>query len=350
MSLLKHVGALYEGLDDPAAIRSFLEQARKTYRASNVGFMWIDRIVGESHYINVGIPDDMQADYVARLDRDPWVVAGLDRRQSNFVASSADLVPWTEYRRSRFFDDFVRPLGTRHMICGAIVNRRYVAALSFHRSVCGGEFGSRTRCALEELNGHIDRVGHFIWQESQWRSARMLSVPVVEISRCGVEYFNDEAATWLKGNKHLATCTSQRFRLRDPACDARLHGLCGAILDNRWNDLPVGEVTMPLGRSGRLLILPAKVRSANLAPIPIAQLIILDSDDSVLEGCIARIGLTAAEAAIVRALVSGRTLNEFALESGKSIQTVRSQVKQIFEKTGCNSQIGLIAKMTARTD
>lgn len=88
MPLVRHLGALYEGIDDTDAIRFFLERARIKFRASNEGYVWIDRRQGSNHYLNVGIPDEMQAGYVAVLDQDPWVRAGLRRPDRRFVVTS----------------------------------------------------------------------------------------------------------------------------------------------------------------------------------------------------------------------------------------------------------------------
>jgi DNA-binding CsgD family transcriptional regulator len=56
----------------------------------------------------------------------------------------------------------------------------------------------------------------------------------------------------------------------------------------------------------------------------------------------ARYGLTAAEAKLARALSDGCSLREAAQRLGVSVHTVRSQLKQLFEKTGTNRQAALV--------
>ncbi len=53
-------------------------------------------------------------------------------------------------------------------------------------------------------------------------------------------------------------------------------------------------------------------------------------------------GLTPAEAAVVRGLVDGRTLDEVAASRGVRPDTVRGQLKQVFVKTGTSRQVDLI--------
>jgi len=56
----------------------------------------------------------------------------------------------------------------------------------------------------------------------------------------------------------------------------------------------------------------------------------------------AHYGVTAAEARLARALCDGCSLQEAAQRLGVSLHTVRSQLKQLFEKTGTNRQAALV--------
>jgi DNA-binding CsgD family transcriptional regulator len=53
-------------------------------------------------------------------------------------------------------------------------------------------------------------------------------------------------------------------------------------------------------------------------------------------------GLTGAEARLLMGLVEGRSLQECAAAAGISVQTARSQLKRIFDKTGERRQSDLI--------
>jgi DNA-binding CsgD family transcriptional regulator/GAF domain-containing protein len=53
-------------------------------------------------------------------------------------------------------------------------------------------------------------------------------------------------------------------------------------------------------------------------------------------------GLTSAEARVLLAVVSGARLADHAEENGVRLETVRSQLKQIFWKTGCSRQSDLV--------
>jgi len=57
-------------------------------------------------------------------------------------------------------------------------------------------------------------------------------------------------------------------------------------------------------------------------------------------------GLTAAEARLVRALASGKTLEGYALENDLKVPTVKSQLRSVFEKTQTGRQAELVRLVT----
>ena len=53
--------------------------------------------------------------------------------------------------------------------------------------------------------------------------------------------------------------------------------------------------------------------------------------------------LTPAEACVARGLVAGKTLEEIAAEQFVSRNTVRTHLRGVMEKTGCNRQAEVVA-------
>jgi DNA-binding CsgD family transcriptional regulator len=53
-------------------------------------------------------------------------------------------------------------------------------------------------------------------------------------------------------------------------------------------------------------------------------------------------GLTPAECRLTALLIAGRSLQEASVQLGVSRHTVRSQLKEVFAKTGVNSQADLL--------
>ena len=57
--------------------------------------------------------------------------------------------------------------------------------------------------------------------------------------------------------------------------------------------------------------------------------------------------LTPAEAQVCAALISGTDAQTIRDQLGRSVSTVRSQIKQIFQKTGCSRQGELLSRILA---
>jgi DNA-binding CsgD family transcriptional regulator len=57
--------------------------------------------------------------------------------------------------------------------------------------------------------------------------------------------------------------------------------------------------------------------------------------------------LTPAEARVARSLASGKAVETIAADSGVSLNTIRTHVRGVLEKTGCNRQIDVVALLTA---
>jgi DNA-binding CsgD family transcriptional regulator len=56
--------------------------------------------------------------------------------------------------------------------------------------------------------------------------------------------------------------------------------------------------------------------------------------------------LTPAEARVARSLASGKTVEAIATEGGVSLNTVRTHVRGVLEKTGCTRQAEVIALLS----
>jgi DNA-binding CsgD family transcriptional regulator len=57
--------------------------------------------------------------------------------------------------------------------------------------------------------------------------------------------------------------------------------------------------------------------------------------------------LTPSEARVARGLAGGKTVNDLAVDGGVSTNTVRTQVRGVLEKTGCERQADVVALLTA---
>jgi len=109
----------------------------------------------------------------------------------------------------------------------------------------------------------------------------------------------------------------------------------------------VMRLTRPSGRSSyEVLVAPLSDSTLALGfSGPLAAVFLRDPEIQTvaLPDCLQRLyGLTAAEAKLMQVLVAGDTLEAAADRFGVSKETVRSQLKSVFLKTGTSSQVELI--------
>jgi DNA-binding CsgD family transcriptional regulator len=138
-----------------------------------------------------------------------------------------------------------------------------------------------------------------------------------------------------------------RFVLKDSQADALLRGAMETLQSDgvgsnrsfpvRGRDTQIALIAhvVPIRRSARdlfaqsvgvLILMPAKAPQA-----PSVELV-----QSLFD-------LTAAEARVARSLTMGQTVEEIASEKGVSLNTVRSQVRGVLEKTGSRRQADVMA-------
>jgi DNA-binding CsgD family transcriptional regulator len=57
--------------------------------------------------------------------------------------------------------------------------------------------------------------------------------------------------------------------------------------------------------------------------------------------------LTPTEARVARGFASGKTVQDIAADRGLSLNTIRTHVRGVLQKTGCNRQVDIVALLTA---
>ena len=151
------------------------------------------------------------------------------------------------------------------------------------------------------------------------------------------------------------TCRQGCLGASDPTKDGELRHLIRqaglAALGRSSETGGVLALPRPNGRPLSLLICPLRPHALTLgASVPAALLIFSDPDASPSTSTQALIdlyGLTPAEARLMTALVDGERLEDYADRQGISVNTARTQSKQIFAKTGHSRQADLIREVLA---
>jgi DNA-binding CsgD family transcriptional regulator len=136
-------------------------------------------------------------------------------------------------------------------------------------------------------------------------------------------------ATTTGGDAHLREAIGSALATQQPQFWAGTASATGSTRE---------MIAVPLRPGMRL---PAGPRSPDIA------MLVLDSQrgkSTTVQGLTQRYGLTPREAALVLALLEGRTLKESAKELRMTYETARSHLRRIFYKTGTSRQADLVIK------
>ncbi|AZO07754.1 LuxR family transcriptional regulator [Mesorhizobium sp. M3A.F.Ca.ET.080.04.2.1] len=267
-------------------------------------------------------------------------------REPRFLLDT-EVMSVEEMQVTQYYQGFMRPLGMYWHAATTIEGpTNDVVRMSVHRGYDAGPLNPDVAHRLTALRPHLARAT-LLTARLRFEQVRaavdafdLIGLPTAAIKRGRVTLSN-------KGFGKLVPGV-----LQDRA--ARLTFL-QASADERWSRL---LETGAVARGGTFPIGPSKEFPTMVAhAIPMVgasrdifsaadQLLVIAPteamvglDPKILEGLF---DLTAAEAAVARDLVNGKTIGDIAEARGVSQNTVRVQVKAIFEKTGIHRQADLI--------
>lgn len=293
----------------------------------------------------------------------PW--AAIDRRAvtQRFIRSSDMVDPRLDLETTRFHREFMRPQGLvpEPPLCHVIASAqaRPLAGMVIFRREGGRPFGPDDFELLDLLVPHLARAYRIHCRFGEARHERRALREVLDRLPSGVVLLDKDARAVLtnrSADQILALEDGIRIdrgrpRLDDAQQDRAFQRLVAeAVQTNAQRGRSYGKTYSVLRPSGRRsyatmvgpLLAPSS--GANLGEA-VAILFVADPEGSqistaeVLEGLY---DLTPAEAELLRLLAEGHSLEEVAGRRGVTINTARSQLKQVFAKTETRRQGELV--------
>jgi DNA-binding CsgD family transcriptional regulator len=292
----------------------------------------------------------------------PWVHAFPGRRPTLYANDTA--VPAEELERSEFYADWLRPLGVRYTFNGYIgtdFDTRIEFVGTRPRSV--GPFQPDECEVLTSLLPHLKRAVELSRRLQIGATAEAVLGTVLRQSGASlllvdshlrVRFMSPEADRLLRTRTDLCVRNERLTAL--PSVHERLRALVNAATGN--------GMTIR-GRQGGILTIPgfshdAPTLSVAVGPVderdrpfgmvgPVAMVLLSVPDlgrapqeDSLR----ALFDLTQAEARLVTALCAGETLAGYAAAVGTSLNTVKTHLKHVFDKTGETRQADLVRRIS----
>jgi DNA-binding CsgD family transcriptional regulator len=312
--------------------------------------------------VTVRVDPSAVADYERYWCRhDPWRDAMSPRVLPGEVLLGDSLIEPARITRTAFHNDFAVPYDTTQCLAGILeASPRRISNISVNRGENARRFDEDDATLLRVLMPSLSRAlevhrrlcGAELMAAHSLAALDRLRDGVLLIAQSGRILQSNQAAKDILTAADGLTTDHGELRAATPALTTKLRTLLNAAMRTRNGEALDGEATMALPRpSGRrpLTLLIAALPSASplLASTEAAAAIFVsDPEQSHGSGTAGRIralfGLTVRESELVQLLASGLTLEEAAAGLDLALETVRSRLKVIFQKTNTRRQAELV--------
>lgn len=277
----------------------------------------------------------------------PWAPA-MSRMPMWRGAVAEELLPRAAFEKTEFYNDFWKQCGRTAV--GMALVKRDGQLFNISSSIAAGEPEDNQIYAdtLTRLAPHLHRAVRYFEAGQGEKSLGELGGRLFDAIGVGVLMVGDGGrliSASAVGEEALdaGQCVRLDFQgrvcLADADADARLNRLLGD-----WRGGERQQVMMVNG--ARLTIIRVqKATRLRFFEAPTVAILIDQPARATppnIPDLIGKFGLTNAEMKIMRGLLEGSSVTDIAIESNRSRETIRSQLKSVFLKTGVKSQSELL--------
>jgi DNA-binding CsgD family transcriptional regulator len=358
-TLSKLLGIAYDAAADPTLWDSFLEELAIGTGATSAGLLMHD-YDNSSYRLSSSWrvdPESLRLYGEHYYALDVWARKALKRRPG-YVFTSQSLCPQPEVRISEIYSDFMVEAGIEHGMFGLLENSKSrLASVSVYRDRACAEFTDSDLKILELLTPHVQRAFklHLQFSELRTRSAGfesaldMLSTAVILFEASGKIVSMNCSASALIGEKDGLLATRDGLKAERQAESAVLTNAIQRAASALKGNGESGGGTVLISRRTRcpLQILISPIRNSALTSLDAITAIAFVTDPSRRQRPAPDIlrtlfGLTPAECRVALLLGDGQSPRDIAQTIGVTFNTVRSQIKSVFAKTGVRRQGELV--------
>ncbi len=357
------LGKLYDGVTAPDGFQAFIDAIIETFGVKAVTMiihhadthevkgLWLSGIKPE--WVERYALDYAQEDMLAH-----HIVASP---VAHFYASNLDIAHPERIPESRFFREWLEPQGVAYA-AGAIVLREgaWCTQVILQRSPTQSPFSRTEIETLDLLMPHMQRAIQMRERFAELQLGQDFLAGGLDLLAMPAMFFDEHSrATYLNKRAKALLSESQMLRLEDghlvasniEASRKLNYEIGNAIQASRGGAVTLNEVVLlPRPNQLPLMLMVAPVRIGAGQAHGAALVFVFDPDytPSLTADRVRKLfGLTDAEAGLAVALCGGRTLDDIARERTVSLNTIKTQLKSIFAKTGTNRQTELVSLLLA---
>lgn len=338
-----------------------LEQLRSSLDARVVTLGYHEFATGSDSAL-LESPDD--ADFgkgmAAYSARNPWFLSSDDYVPGR-VMTGDELISHNDLRRTDFYRGFLQPRGLLHRLCGVVAQRGCgTQLLSAYRAEDQGAFGAREKAELEVLLDHItlSLQSQWRWQEADDLARALLAQfdhdtnPMILVTADAEPIYRNPAAEQLldlgdglrlDGSRLVASSRADQGLLRETIArvaqsDPTHAGASPSVVTLACTP-PAPPVVVVVRAAGQVFMRQAGVRCGLVMVTVRGGHARHDPASCVFAR---QYELTVAQAKVSALVLAGQPLSRIAQSLNVSENTVRSHLKQIFQKTETHGQMELV--------
>jgi DNA-binding CsgD family transcriptional regulator len=358
------LGCLYDAVLAPQGFQAFIEKMREVFDLKAVTMIIRHAQTQEVKGLwLVGLNPQYLESYALDYGREDMLARHIEGAPiAHFYASNLDVPHPEDFPSTRFFREWLAPQDIAYA-AGAVVLQEgaWLTQLILQRRPSQPAFGRDEIDALNLLVPHLQRTLQMRERFAELQLGQnvlaggldVLAMPTLLFDEYGRVAHHNKSAALLLASESVLSLEDGNLRSRDAAINLRLgHEIGKAIRASRGDAIDLNSVVLlPRPEGLPLMLMIAPLQLAGERPSHGAALLFVfdpDVEPKLRTDLLRRLFLlTAAEAELAGALCCGRTLDEAALERGTSINTIRSQIRSIFLKTGTKRQPELVSLLLA---
>ena len=295
--------------------------------------------------------------------KDPWAIS-MSKSATGRAMLGTEIVGEADFLNSEIYNCFAKRIELFWSVASVMpLEKQFMGAIGIHRPRDARAFDADDKRRLDMLLPHLSRAMLLqrrlqgLTQDNRivLDALEKLSVGMIAVdAQATLLFANPTAERLLRAGLGL-NCRQGCLSATDPTKDGELRRLIQqAGLASLGKPSKAGGVlALPraVGRPLSLLVCPLRPHALTLGPSTPAALLIFGDPDATPStstwALIELYGLTPAEAKLMTALVDGERLEDYADRQGISVNTARTQSKQVFAKTGHGRQADLIREVLA---
>lgn len=277
----------------------------------------------------------------------------IDAKHPGFL-SERDLFAANEELRDPLFSELARPLGLGSGIATAIeISTGDFVIFQLFRRLSQERFDSKMAARLDALRPHLARSAMLSARlrlqrlQAAAEALAIIGLPAGILSPKGRVLAANRLLEEMRG--HVSWLSRDRMALLDASANA----LFVQAMNKTGKDSPVTSCSFPIPAVdgsdlvvGHLIPTPGQARDIFDGATAIFVVTPLSTPKAPEVSLIqALFDLTPAEARVARGVVEGATVANLAQRFGVSRETIRSQIKSVFSKTGTQRQADLVSQL-----